>query len=108
MPRRRLSPGAKIGLGALLVVALALVVWTVVAALLARSHLQQVKDDLLALGDHPPKDAQTLDKRLARDQGRARAAKRLMHQSGPVAVAWLPLVGRSLVAERTVADASVS
>jgi hypothetical protein len=84
------------------------VVWAVVAAFMARSRLDAVRADLravLATRDH---DSSTLLRRIDRDTTQLRSAERLLHGWGPRLVAATPVAGRSLVAERTVARASLS
>ncbi|HVB26815.1 MAG TPA: hypothetical protein VNE21_02755, partial [Mycobacteriales bacterium] len=93
---------------AIAIVALVVVVgaWSVLTALAAKDRLSRVRTDLLALRAHPPATA-ALDARLAVDLREATAARALVHQFGPTLVSYLPLVGRTLAAERAVADASV-
>lgn len=99
--RRRVLAGA-------VVVLLVVGVWTLVAGLRARTHLERARDDLAAVRAHPSDDPARLRVRLGRDLREARRARSLMHQPGPLVVGWVPVLGRTVRAERAVADAAVA
>ena len=92
----------------LLVVLVALVVWAVLATLAARHRLEQARGDLVDLRTNGQGNYEAVTARLARDLDRVRSAKSLLDQPGPAIVSHIPLLGRSFVAARTVADASVA
>lgn len=89
------------------VIVVALMVWAVLAALAAKSRLEAARDDLNAVRSSPDLTFDDVTARLQHDLRRAQHAQDLLDQPGPSFAAHLPLVGRSFVAERTVADASV-
>jgi hypothetical protein len=103
--RRRLPRSALFCLGLLVLLVGLACVWGIVAGLRARSSLEAVRTDLLAVRDNPP-NRQELLQRLKVDAAKAKIARDQMHQVGPVVVAHIPFLGRSLVAEATVADAA--
>jgi hypothetical protein len=91
----------------LLVFAALVVTWTVVAALKAASELRAVRADVHRLTTGPAPDRTTLERSLARDLRRARHAQSLTDGVGPTVFGWIPILGRNVTAERSVADASV-
>ncbi|MDX6226362.1 MAG: hypothetical protein QOJ92_2907 [Frankiales bacterium] len=101
----RTARRALIVLGVLLVVC---VLWALRSALAARSDLQAVRADLTALREHPPAERASLTPRLVKDRDKARRASSLLGQPGPRLIAGVPLLGRSLDAERAVADAAAA
>jgi hypothetical protein len=80
-------------------------IWAVVAGLRAKGDLEAVRTDLTAVRDNPPARAEIV-RRLKTDEARAKIARDQVHQLGPTVVAHLPFIGRSMVAERTIADAA--
>ena len=102
---RRLPRGALFAFGGLVLLVLLAAIWAVIAGLRAKSGLEAVRADLTAVRDHPPA-RQELVRRLATDAANAKIAHDQVHQLGPTIVSWLPIVGRSMVAERTIADAA--
>src|SRR5437763_13594311 len=91
----------------LVVFVVVVVTWTVVAALKAASDLRAVRADVHKLTTGPAPDRATLERSLTRDLHRAEAARSLTRQVGPTVFGWIPIVGRNITGERTVADASV-
>jgi hypothetical protein len=90
----------------LLAVVLILLVWTAIASFAARGRLNSARADLVALRSSSAIDRQGVEERLARDLSRVRSARGWLHQIGPRIVGALPVAGRSIVAERTIADAA--
>jgi hypothetical protein len=80
-------------------------IWAVVAGLRAKGDLEAVRADLTAVRDNPPAREEIV-RRLKTDEARATIAREQVHQLGPTVVAHLPFIGRSMVAERTIADAA--
>src|SRR4051794_33634335 len=80
-------------------------VWSAVAGLRAKSALEGVRSDLNKVKANPPQREELL-RRLRVDSARAAVARDQMHQLGRVVVSHLPFVGRSIVAEQTIADAA--
>jgi hypothetical protein len=103
--RRRRKYVRRIILG-LLAVVLILVVWTAIAALAARGSLNSARADLVTLRSSSAIDRQGVEQRLERDLSHVRSARGWLHQIGPRIVGAIPLAGRSIVAERTIADAA--
>ncbi|MFL6240510.1 MAG: DUF4012 domain-containing protein [Actinomycetes bacterium] len=92
----------------LVVGCLILLVWTLLAAVAAKNRLTAARNDLQSLRRYTDVDRQGIEARLQRDLARTEQARSRLHQLGPAVVSAVPLVGRSIVAERTVADASVA
>jgi hypothetical protein len=90
----------------LIAVSIILLVWTMVAALAARGRLNSARADLESLRSSKSIDRQGVEARLDRDLKRVREARGWLHQIGPRIVGAVPIAGRSIVAERTVADAA--
>src|SRR5690348_16484436 len=84
---------------ALLVFAVVVVTWTVVAAMHAASELRAVRADIhrLTSGDAP--DRATLDRHLSADLKRAKAARSTLDGFGPTVFGWIPILGRNVDAE---------
>ena len=101
----RLFRRVLLGLVVLLLVCIA---WSLRSALVAKSELQAVRADLLRLREHPPANRDQLARQLAHDRDKSAHASHVLGQPGPRLVAGLPLVGRSLDAERRVADAATA
>jgi hypothetical protein len=91
----------------LVVLAAVTVVWTVVAALKAAGDLRAVRADVHRLTTGPAPDRATLERALGRDLRRAEGARSLTRGLGPTIFGWVPVLGRNVTAERTVATASV-
>ena len=96
---------------AVLLPLLLVLVWAVVAALQAREHLLTARESLRDLQQdersaHARLDA--LQDDLATAGERARAARRLLRHPAPALVARVPVLGRSLAAERDVAEAAAA
>jgi hypothetical protein len=91
----------------LAVFAVVVVTWTVVAALKAASELRAVRADVHRLTTGPAPDRTTLERSLTRDLHRAESARSLTDGAGPTVFGWIPILGRNVTAERTVATASV-
>jgi hypothetical protein len=106
MSRRPSARVLRRGLLVLLGLAVVCLLWALRSALVARSELTAVRKDLTALREHPPEDRSGLPARLSRDRDKARHAAAVLGQPGPWVVAHLPVVGRSLDAERRVAQAA--
>lgn len=104
---RRLPRGALYAFGGLVLLVVLAGIWAVIAGLRAKSGLESVRADLTAVRDHPPA-RQELVRRLKTDAANAKIAHDQVHQLGPTVVSWLPIVGRSMVAERTIADAATA
>jgi hypothetical protein len=104
-PRRRLVRRI---VGGVVLIAVVIVVWGGVTAIVARSRLEAVRTDLRALQSDSSVSQTTLERRLTRDLARARSALSLLHQPAPRLLAGIPLAGRSFVAERTVAEVGVA
>jgi Protein of unknown function (DUF4012) len=102
---RRLPRGVFWTLSALVLVAGLACVWAVVAGLRARTGLEGVRSDLERVRDNPPARAE-LARQLKVDAAKAVIAHDQMHQLGPSLVSHIPFLGRSIVAERTIADAA--
>jgi hypothetical protein len=102
-----LPRGAWFALGGLVLLLVLAGIWAVVAGLRAKTGLEAVKADLTAVRDHPPA-RQELVRRLRADAANAKIAHDQVHQLGPTVMSWLPFVGRSMVAERTIADAATA
>jgi Protein of unknown function (DUF4012) len=94
-----------VALGCLVLLIVLAGVWALVAGLRAKSGLEAVRSDLTAVRDNPPARLE-LDRRLKTDAAKAKIARDQMHQLGPAIVSHVPFLGRSLVAERAVADAA--
>jgi hypothetical protein len=92
----------------LVVIAVILLIWTVIAAVAAKSRLTAARNDLDNLRQYSQVDRQDIESRLQHDLSRSRQAKGWLHQLGPSVAGSIPLLGRSIVAERTVADASAA
>src|SRR3954452_24612940 len=96
---------------ALLVIAgfaLVIAVWSVIAAALAARHLEAARADIRRLTNGATPDRAALERRLQQDLARADASRHLLAQPGPVVFGWMPIIGRNITAERTVADASAA
>ena len=93
-------------LGGALLLLLVAGVWSVRSALVAKHELEKARADLVTLREHPPVDRTELRTRLGVDERRARHAVAVLGQLGPAVVSHLPVLGRSLDAERRVADAA--
>lgn len=106
MPRRPTARLVRRTLGIGLLLLLACVVWSVRSALVAKSELQKARADLVKLREHPPTDRDDLRRRLGVDERRASHADAVLGQLGPLVVMHLPVLGRSLDAERRVAKAA--
>lgn len=108
--RRRL-PRGRLAVAVLLPVLLVLV-WAAVAAVQARDHLLAARDTLNAeLAGNSPSQEDRLDalqSSLATAGDRARAARRLLRHPAPALLARVPVLGRSLAAERDVAEAAAA
>lgn len=91
-----------------MVVAVVLIVWTVMAAVAAKGRLTAARGDLDNLRKYSSVERRDVEARLRRDLSRTRQARRWLRQPGPSALGRIPLFGRSIVAERTVADASAA
>lgn len=89
------------------VFAVVVVTWTVIAALKAASDLRAVRADVHRLTTGHTPDRETLERALTRDLHKAESARSLTHGVGPTVFGWVPILGRNVTAERTVADASV-
>jgi len=89
------------------VFAVVVVTWTVIAALKAASDLRAVRADVHRLTTGPTPDRETLERALTRDLRKAESARSLTNGIGPTVFGWIPILGRNVTAERTVADASV-
>src|SRR5437763_4419899 len=89
----------------LVVFVVVVVTWTVISALKAASDLRAVRADVHRLTTGPAPDRATLERALARDLRRAQAARSLTNQIGPTVFGWVPILGRNITAEHTVADA---
>lgn len=91
------------------VVLLTLLVWTAWAALSARSDLLAVQDDLASLREleEPLEDPRTRAV-VAEARARAQRAADRLSAPGPALVSSLPVLGRSLAAERDVAHAAAA
>jgi len=89
------------------VFAVVVVTWTVIAALKAASDLRAVRADVHRLTTGPAPDRTTLERALTRDLHTAESARSLTNGVGPTVFGWVPILGRNITAERTVADASV-
>jgi hypothetical protein len=92
---------------ALAVFAVVVVTWTVIAALKSASELRSVRADVHRLTTGPAPDRTTLERSLTRDLHRAESARSLTNGVGPTVFGWIPILGRNVTAERTVAGASV-
>jgi len=92
---------------AVVVFAVVVVTWTVIAALKAAADLRAVRADVHRLTTGHAPDRATLERKLTQDLHRAEAAQSLTNQIGPTVFGWAPIIGRNITAERTVADASV-
>ena len=90
----------------LIALAIILLVWTAIAALAARGRLNSARADLESLRSSKTIDREGVEARLARDLDRVRDARGWLHQIGPRIVGAVPIAGRSIVAERVVADAA--
>jgi hypothetical protein len=101
--RRHYVRWAVLGLLALIVILFA---WTAIAALAARDGLNAARADLESLRSSSAIDRQGVEQRLAKDLSRVQGARGWLHQVGPRIVGSIPLAGRSITAERTVADAA--
>lgn len=108
MPQRTRAWWARRLLGGALLVLLVAGVWSLRSALVAKSELSKARADLVALQDHPPTSRAELRARLAVDERRASRAASVLSQLGPSLVIELPILGRSLDAERRVAEAAQS
>jgi hypothetical protein len=93
---------------AVVLIAVVVLVWTVVAAVSAKSRLTAARGDLENLRSYSNVDRQNIEQRLQGDLARTRQARGWLHQIGPSIAGSIPLLGRSVVAERTVADASTA
>ena len=80
-------------------------VWSAVAGLRAKTALEHVRTDLNKVKANPPEREELL-RRLRLDSAKAAVARDQMHQLGPAVVSHLPFIGRSIVAEQTIADAA--
>ena len=103
--QRRSLRGPLLGLGVVVLLLVLAGVWAVVAGLRARSGLEAVRTDLERVRDNPPERQQLL-RQLKVDAARAKSAHDQMHQLGPAVISHLPFLGRSITAERTIADAA--
>lgn len=106
MPRRPTARVLRRILGGALLVVLVLVLWSLRSAWVAKGELQKARADLLKLREDPPADRAELRARLADDGRRTHHAASVLGQLGPSAVAHFPVLGRSLDAERRVAEAA--
>lgn len=86
--------------------AVGVVIWTGVAALLAAHDLQTVRADVHRLMAESAPDRPALEKSLQREERRVAHARALLRQPGPVVFGFVPVLGRNVTAERSVADAS--
>jgi hypothetical protein len=93
------------GLGVLVLLLILAGVWALIAGLQARTRLEGVRSDLQKLRDDPPARLELLHQ-LKVDAGKASAARSQMHQLGPAVISHVPFLGRTVTAERTIADAA--
>jgi len=109
-PMRRLLPQrltrVRTILGAVVVIVVGIVVWTVITALIARHDLNAARSDLAALEASPPDNLDQLRTDISRDRTLAASAASLTNQPGPWLFAHVPIVGRSVAAEHTIAAAA--
>lgn len=106
MPRRptaRLLRRLSGGLLLLLVICLG---WALRSAVVAKGDLEKARADLIRLREEPPAERADLRRRLAVDERRTAHAKAVLGQLGPALVTRLPILGRSIEAERRVAEAA--
>jgi hypothetical protein len=105
---RRRRPRRRLVLLGLAFVAVVLGVWTAVTALVAADRLRTVRGDVARLTGDPGADRQALEARLETNLRTARSAADLLDQPGPRLVSLLPVIGRNVDAERSVAEASAA
>lgn len=91
-----------------LVAVLAVVAWGISDALAARHDLIAARDAVQQLETVSGVSRATTDSDLATALREASAAQRSMSQPGAALLAHVPLIGRTWVAERTIADASAA
>lgn len=91
--------------GVLAAAAVAALAWTAVAGALAGSRLRTVRAEVTAWQRGGGSATVVPRPALRRAAAASRSADRLLHQPGPALVAAVPWLGRSVVAEQTVADA---
>jgi hypothetical protein len=91
-----------------LLVVLAVVVWGLVVAVVARDRLASVRADLHLLSAGSAGAPADLRARLDRDLSRLHSARGLLDGAGPRLLAHVPVIGRSFVAERAVTSASLA
>lgn len=95
-------------LALVVLVAAGIVGWAALAAVSAERHLQRVRADVQSLRANPHIDRASLQARLTSDAAEAKAAVDQLSQAGPWAVARIPVLGRSWVAEKAVADTAAA
>lgn len=105
LPRRPRSIRSAI-LRTVLVLVVVVVAWTVITALLARSRLNSARAELTQLQGAPPSDLHQLSADVVRAQQLAASAAGLTGQPGPWLFAHVPVLGRSIAAEHTIAAAA--
>lgn len=105
---RRLAPRRRRTRIVLLVLLplLILTAWGATAAVLARDHLLQARDGLTGLGGSGALDQPAVELAVAAAREDARRARDLLAQPGPALLARVPVLGRSLAAERSAAAAA--
>lgn len=92
-------------LGALLLVAVALTLWGISSAWTAKGRLEAAQRALDGLRD-PSTDRSGIETALAAADEELAAARRHLASPGARFVQWLPILGRSVTAERVIADAA--
>lgn len=106
MPRWPTARFVRRLLGGVLVVLVVCLAWSLRSALVAKSELEKARADLITLREEPPQDRAELRRRLAADERRTTHARAVLGQLGPALVSRLPIIGRSIDAERRVAEAA--
>lgn len=106
MPRRPTARLVRRLLGGALLLLVICLGWSLRSALVAKDELEKTRADLIKLREEPPQERAELRRRLATDEQRAAHARDVLGQFGPALVSRLPIIGRSIDAERRVAEAA--